>query len=612
MIGLTLAALLTLGGWMAAQTRDEHGLPRRSLVSLGQGMAALGLLLGVLAVPLTLPPTTYAAALAGVLSLGLVLVRGAGRLSIGWTSVAEIVTSAVTLGWRRPARALWSLLAHAGGLSLAAWLAGQGEPAAGLLGALLVLAPTRWWLPQGARREKARTGVERAMAGALSGGVEWDGSEAAQRGAPVQLRFKGDATPVQVSAPLPPGWKSTNEEALSNEINSRLSAWGDPWVAYVDHSRRRFVASLGEPLPNLLRFDGCAARGHKVTLGLARVSPQARTAGIGETGALNPFVWDLDDTPAGIIVGTAGGGKSVLVRLIVTSLAMADWQVYLLDPKKVEMTPFRGRKNIIRVEDSLEGMARLSTYLSEEVDRRYAVLKREGVQKNSELKAPFPPVIIVVDEYYELVAKTPGFDEDVKAENDLRASIASAIRHIAAFARAADVHVVLLAQRADAEVVKGSLQNNLRFRALMRPATAGATARNMIGMSEVQPSGNPRGRAVMMTDSWPESEVQVAFLDAADLDRYLPRSAAQSEPTDGPVEPMEAAEGEAAAENNREPKSSAKPNEDRDDNRSDSDKRSDPESSSSPDKDQDDGQADSEHGPQPDLGIDPLDFWNED
>ena len=282
---------------MTAQTRNQNGLPRRGLVSLGQTMAAVGLLLGVLTVPLDLSSHTYAGALATVLVVGMLLVRGAGRLSVGWTSAAEVVTSAVLLGWRRPTRAVWSLLTAAAGLALGAWLAGRGEPLAGLLGAGLTLASARWWLPQGAARERARTGVERAMAGALSGGLEWDAAEAAQRGAPVRVRFEGDATPVRVTAPLPPAWKAASEEDLSSEVNSRLGEWGTPWVVAVNHSERRLIVIRRGPAGDgaLRRRTPCRMRRRSASAGSARLL----LAGLGGWVPV-PFYWDAADSPSGL------------------------------------------------------------------------------------------------------------------------------------------------------------------------------------------------------------------------------------------------------------------------------------------------------------------------
>lgn len=529
-VGLMTAAVLMLGGWMLAQSRDEHGQPRTGTTRLGTLLTAAGLLLGVLAVPRSLPPLTYAALLAGVLLTGVLLLRGAARMAIGWTSVAEVFTTAAALAWASPRRALVAALSVGSGLSLAAVVAGEGSPLAGLLGALLVLAPARWWLRQAWRRETARTGVERAMAGALAGGIEWDGSEAALRGAPVHIRFDPSGSPVRVSAPLPPAWSGAAEERLVAELGRRLSEWGSPWVAVVDHSKRRVAASRGEPLPEAVSYGGQRPDGMKLPLGMARISPEAAAAGVGRVGEISPFYADLADSPSGLIVGSMGGGKSVLVRLIILMWCRWIGEAFLLDPKRVEFSIFRGRQGVRIVATSLEEIAAVFAQAEAEMQRRYALMEQEGVQHVNGLHEPLPPLLIVCDEAFELFAKNPGSDEQIKAENVLRAQCAASARSLAALGRAAGIHLILLAQRADAEVVAGSLQNNLLFRALLRPLSAGSTARNMIGMTEVEVSGNPKGRAVMKTAVWPESEVQVFYVDAADLDRWLPLAEPSIEP----------------------------------------------------------------------------------
>lgn len=612
LVGPALAAILALGGWMTAQTRDEHGLPRRALVALGQAMAAFGLLLGVLTVPQALPPLAYAMALAATLVVGLLLVRGAGRLSIGWTSAAEVITSAVGLSWRRPRRAAWSLLCAAAGLTLAVWLAGRGEAAAALLGAATVLAPARWWLAKGAARERARTGVERAMAGVMAGGVEWDTNEAAQRGAPVCARFEGDATPVQIMAPLPPSWKASTEEALSREINSRLAEWGTPWIAAVNHSQRRLVVTKGEDLPEMVRYAGERPAGMRLPLGICRISPAAALAGVGRLGTTVPFYWDAADSPSGLIVGSMGGGKSVLVRLIVAQWAGSIGPVYLLDPKRVEFSIFAGRKNVEVVATSLEQITGVFARAEAEMDRRYALMEKASVQHVKDLPEVLQPILIVCDEFFELVAKNPGSDDHTKAENELRAQCASSARSLAALGRAAGIHEVLLAQRADAEIVKGSLQNNLLFRALLRPLSAGATARNMIGLQDVEASGNPRGRAVMKSALWPECEVQTFYLDAADLAHYLPKAKREQTSSDGgqPLTDGEADAAETAAE--PKPKSGALPSHDRDRDQDRIEGKADQESGERPAPKSDQAEPETEDVPSADLSIDPLDFFGDD
>lgn len=528
--GLAVALLLGVGGWLIASSRDKDGLPRTGTTRLGAFLAFLGLLAGLLAIPGSLPSTTLAAVLLAVLLGGLGLLRAASRQAIGWTALGEVATTAVGLAWAGPGRVVVSLLSLAAGLSAAVWLTGEGLPLATFLGALVILAPARWWMLAAFARERTRTKVERAFAGLLLGGEEWSPQEAGRRGAPLRIRFDAAQNPARIVAPLPPSWSVARTEDLEREVHGRLRNWGPSWLTAVDASRRLMTVQRGAVLPDLVTFAGQAACGHKVTLGLARISKAAAAAGLGHEGAVVPFTWDLSDSPAGLIAGTAGGGKSVLVRLLIVQAAMAGWQVWLIDPKRVEMTPFRGRKGITAVATSVTEIRDTMQRLRAEMERRYDLLQAAGRQKMDELPAAPPPILVVVDEAFELMVKDPGSDDATKEENEMRMQIAGDARKIAAMARAADLHEVLLAQRADAEVIKGSLQNNLPFRALMRPLTAGSTARNMIGLNEVENlTGNPRGRAVMKTDLWPESEVQVAYLDAEDLDRWLPKVRAGAE-----------------------------------------------------------------------------------
>ena len=522
-VGLAVAALLAVGGWLIASSRDKDGLPRTGTTRLGAFLALLGLLAGLLAIPGSLPTTTLPAVLLAVLLGGLALLRAASRQAIGWTALGEVATTAVGLAWARPGRAVVSLLSLVAGLWTAVWVAGQGLPLAALLGALVILAPARWQMLAALARERTRTKVERALAGALAG-AEWDPKESARRGAPARVRFDRAHQPASLAFPLPPAWRTTDLERLAAELNARLADWGGPWLLAVaaGSARTRAVCSRGEPLPEHCLAEPTPPDGLRITLGLARISPEAALAGVGEQGAIQPFVWDAADSPSGLIVGSMGGGKSVLVRLIIATWGRFIGAVILLDPKRVEFPIFRGRRGVEIVAVTLAEIAAAFEQAEAEMQRRFALMEAAGVQHVNDLPQPPQPLLIVCDEAFELFSKIPGNDDESKVENVLRATCAAKARTLAALGRAAGVHLILLAQRADAEVVAGSLQNNLLFRALLRPASAGATARNMIGLSEVPVAENPKGRAVMKTAVWPESEVQVAYLDAADLGRWLP------------------------------------------------------------------------------------------
>lgn len=521
---LLIALLLMLGGWLAAQSRDESGQPRMGTVRVGTLLTAAGLLLGVLGVPQGLPPLTYAGLLAVVLLVGLLLLRGGARRAIGWTSAAEAFTTAAGMAWGSPRRALVALLSAGAGLSLAVVLAGQGAPLAGLLGAALVLAPARWWMGAAWKRERTRTGVERAMAGLLAGGAEWDGATANLRGAPVKIRFDAEQIPTRVIAPLPPAWAVSKTEDLEAEIAGRLREIAPAWTVVPDPFRRLVKVTRSAVLPTVVPYEAQDGPRRSITVGPARISRAAAVAGLGEFGAEFPLCWDAQRSPHGLIVGLTGAGKSAAAYVVIVTWCRSGNDVWLCDPKRVEFTPLRGRQGVERVAVDLEEITATLEQAVGEMERRYRVMAEHGARnvfKLPEAQRP-TPLLVVVDEVFELLAKKGGTDDLTKEINGQKARCATALSSIMALGRAADVHALLLCQRADRAVVEGSLQNNLSFRLLADPAQAGSAERHMIGLQEVEVTTSTPGRAVAKSQGVPEVELQVLWLDDDDLDRWLP------------------------------------------------------------------------------------------
>lgn len=525
LIGPMLASVLLVGGWFVAGSRDEHKLPRRGLVGLGQWMSMAGFVLGLLAIPPALGATRYAIALTILLLVGVALVRGAGRNSVGWTSTAEVVTSAVLLSWRTPRRILSSLLSGLAGIGVAVWLAGNSWPLAGLLGGLIALAPARWWMRAGYAREKARTGMEKAMAGVLSGGEEWDGRSAALRGAPAKVSFRNDSEPDSVTYPLPPSWREKETEALEEDMRARLATWGY-WLTKVDASKRAATAENVEPLPNMIAYKGETAsdRG-EVILGLARLSRRASRALGGTYGQVVKFLWDTRVAPHGLVVGTTGGGKSSTFRVIISSWCRhPNKRVVLLDPKDVEFELFRGRRNVLTVAQTVEEMTDALRQVNAEYNRRKELCKKYGVTAVWNLPKEVQPTswLVITDEVMDFLDKSPVNSDEAKALNDLRAEAIDIFNRFFMKARVMDIHGLLAGQRLDKSVLTGRIQNNAPLRVLTSVTEAGSSERYMIGLQEIEPESAVAGRGVLKSVRFPESEVQLTFLDEDELDRWLP------------------------------------------------------------------------------------------
>lgn len=253
----------------------------------------------------------------GTLVLGVALLRAAGTQAVGWTSAAEASTSAVLMGWTTPLRAVWATLAACGGIALAWWLQMTSEPLPGLLGALLVAAPARWHLVPAWRRERARTQIERAVAGIPRGGPEWNAALADLRGAPCRIRFGRDGLPARVAFSLPPAWSASQQDDLREEVRARLSEWGRPWSVVVN---RAVAESWRSALPRCL--SGSPSRETAPGSGSpATHRPLAmylREGQDGRSGEHRPVFWDPDATdPHCLVGGRTKSGKSIGLRLLV-------------------------------------------------------------------------------------------------------------------------------------------------------------------------------------------------------------------------------------------------------------------------------------------------------
>lgn len=501
LIGPALGLLLMTGGWLIAGGRDQHGQPMRGRVRAGEWLAMSGLAVALLSLPTALPPMTYALALAATLIVGLLLVHGAGRLAQGWTTAAEIVASAVVLSWTRPQRAAWSAVCAAAGLGLAIWLAGDGHALAGLLGAAVVIAPARWHLPAGAGRERNRTGVEVAVAGAWRGGAEWTSPEAEHRSAPIRVGFRGDTQPARVSAPLPPAWRATSLEADRAELRERLSAWGGPWSIVMDSSRRRIRAALCEPLPTRWVIPQ-----HRSWEWIDKRKPSPLALYLGEaqdanTGETFPLWWDPDATdPHALIGGKTKSGKTVGLRLLVAQAIARGWDVIVADPKGVDFV-WAGRLPGVRYfpgKDCLSGLAEAVG----EMEERQGWLQRNlwtgGAGSDEEgdlLKVhgqPYKPCLVIVDEAAEMANLGDADDRKQTAER---------LSSLARLSRFAGMICAFATQRPDVKFLSGETKANLGTRVLY--GSAGPTLTNMVlempsaDLAKLSATCRGRGREVI-------------------------------------------------------------------------------------------------------------------
>lgn len=182
--------------------------------------------------------------------------------------------------------------------------------------------------------------------------------------------------------------------------------------------------------------------------------------------------FDLLVTSHILVVGATNAGKTALMRSIVASFIHSaragQAQVWIGDPKLIEMLGFDGSAGIDRLATADAELYALAIDAEEEMMRRYADHKENGTSLED-----FPPLLILIDEYERYVDRVESyFAEHLKKKAGQKCRATAAIKSLLMLARKCRIHVVLGTQRPDAAWFGGAARDNLQGRALVGTATA--------------------------------------------------------------------------------------------------------------------------------------------
>jgi DNA segregation ATPase FtsK/SpoIIIE, S-DNA-T family len=156
-----------------------------------------------------------------------------------------------------------------------------------------------------------------------------------------------------------------------------------------------------------------------------------------------------------LIAGATGSGKSVFINLIIISLLLNvspnELDLYLIDPKMVEFSQFKGFPQVKQIETNMKNANNLVYSLVNEMEKRYKKLKDAGVKNiegyNKKFDVKLPYIVCVIDEYADLMAVKPEVEENVV--------------RLGQKARAAGIHLIISTQKPLNDVVTSLLKSNL-------------------------------------------------------------------------------------------------------------------------------------------------------
>lgn len=260
------------------------------------------------------------------------------------------------------------------------------------------------------------------------------------------------------------------------------------------------------------------------------------TVPIGVNDGGYPVYLDLKEAaqggmgPHGLCIGATGSGKSELLRTLVTGLAAT----HSPDELNFILVDFKGGATflgcdtlphtsavITNLEDEAVLVERMHDAISGELNRRQELLRNAGNYANvtdyaaarsadhPELEA-LPSLVIIVDEFSELLGQHPDFAELFVAVGRLGRSLG--------------VHLLLASQRLEEGKLRG-LDSHLSYRIGLKTFSA-AESRQVLGVTDAYQLPNSPGAGYLKAHSDGLTRFQAAYVSGP-----LLRGAEESTPT---------------------------------------------------------------------------------
>ncbi len=208
-------------------------------------------------------------------------------------------------------------------------------------------------------------------------------------------------------------------------------------------------------------------------------------------------VVDLAGMPHMLVAGATGAGKSVFINSLLVSLltkmSPSELRLVLIDPKQLELAMYETLPHLMLpvITDAKTAAVSL-LWLTQEMDRRYSILKDMGVKNidgfNRKVKNCDDKLLYKINQYYEdstdegyelpyLVCVIDEFADLILTK--VGKEIETNVNRLAAKARAAGIHMVVATQRPSTDVITGVIKANFPTRVAFT-VTSGHDSRTIL------------------------------------------------------------------------------------------------------------------------------------
>lgn len=210
------------------------------------------------------------------------------------------------------------------------------------------------------------------------------------------------------------------------------------------------------------------------------------TLALGHDIGGKPIIADLAKMPHLLVAGTTGSGKSVGVNAMILSILFKstpeEARMIMIDPKMLELSIYEGIPHLLcPVVTDMKEAANALRWSVAEMERRYKLMaamgvrnlagfnrkvkeaeeagaplhdplyKRESMDDEPPYLKPLPTIVVVVDEFADMMMIVGKKVEEL-------------IARIAQKARAAGIHLILATQRPSVDVITGLIKANIPTR----------------------------------------------------------------------------------------------------------------------------------------------------
>lgn len=174
-----------------------------------------------------------------------------------------------------------------------------------------------------------------------------------------------------------------------------------------------------------------------------------------------PLTINIQEMPHVLIGGTTGGGKSVLLNAMITSLLFKHTpqtlNFVMIDPKKVELSIYDSLPHLLKpiITDPYKAIDTLA-YLCDLMDKRYSLMAKKRAKTAGEIG--LPSIVVVIDEFSDLMIVS-------------KKAVEAGIVRIAQLGRAAGIHLVISTQQPTVNVITSLIKANISCRIALKTAT---------------------------------------------------------------------------------------------------------------------------------------------